>query len=232
MRTYFDYLSPHCSSWNIFAFTRGGSFGHSASREGCLRIKDVYPCVRAYIHAHRHACQRVAPCISRMPIGTRGKFADTHGAKRGSRLRGVRRGVQKRCCAPMIYGNVTSRHIERRPGWHCQGAHTAFCRLRIRSAAPLSVLPSRLRVHIILTGNPGCPALISSTLGLALRMTSETRALRNPVYLETIVPLSSLECFKIKGKFLMHRYRCDKNSTAFKISPRVCVTVYASTSRT
>lgn len=23
---------------------------------------------------------------------------------------------------PMIYGNVTGRHIERRPGWHCQRA--------------------------------------------------------------------------------------------------------------
>lgn len=85
-------------------------------------------------------------------------------------------------------------------------AHTAFCRLRIRSAASLSVPPSFLpRVHIILTGNLGRPALISSTLGLAMQMTRESRASRNLVYLEMIV--LTLERFKgiSKGTILTIR---------------------------
>lgn len=42
-------------------------------------------------------------------------------------------------------------------------ARIAFCRLRIRFVAPLSLSPLHIYVHIILTGKPGRPALISST---------------------------------------------------------------------
>lgn len=67
-------------------------------------------------------------CIGRTLIGrgTRGKFA-------GSRRVGSRTaGVFEKGGAPMIYGNVRSRHIERRPGW-----------LRQRARRVLSPLDSR-----------------------------------------------------------------------------------------
>lgn len=43
----------------------------------------------------------------------------------------------------MIYGNVTSRHIERRPGWHCQGAHRVLSpSYSLRGASSLLSIPS------------------------------------------------------------------------------------------
>lgn len=122
-------------------------------------------------------------CISRMPIGTRGKFAGTRTGRRGSQAARGRRGVFGKGGAPMIYGNVTGRHIERRPGWHCQGAHRVLSpSYSLRDALPplpTPLLSRRVYVHIIVTGNPGRPALISSTLRLPVEMTCGTRALSN-----------------------------------------------------
>lgn len=59
---------------------------------------------------------------------------------------------------PMIYGNVTGRHIERRPGWHCQRARRVLSPSDSRRVgAPFSYsepkLPNILCARINRTGS-------------------------------------------------------------------------------
>ena len=120
-RTFFNLLSPDIVNYTYiecFYFYTANCLGiPQFVRSSCLRIKDdcLYPRSSTSVR-----CYTV--CISRMPIGTPGKFVGTRG-RRGSRLCGGHGGVFRKGGALMIYGNVTDRYIERRPGWHCQGAH-------------------------------------------------------------------------------------------------------------
>lgn len=141
-----------------FYFNTANCLGVSASCGGCLQIKD--DCLRVHPRSSTRA-HRYAVCISWMPISTRSKFVGTRG-RRGSRLlRGGALGCSGKV-VPRWYMETSPADISRGGQGGIARARTAFCRLRIRFVAPLPSSYS-IYVHIILTGNPNRPALISST---------------------------------------------------------------------
>ena len=80
----------------------------------------------------------------------------------------------------MIYGNVTGRHIERRPGWHCKRARRVLSPSDSRRRPFLQAT----RAHPILPSPEVCLEIPNSLCARSIDSRSRTRSYtRSPMYL-------------------------------------------------